>query len=111
MGFARAEPIPADVAHAWLEAGYAADMDWMGERAAERLDVSRLLPGARTVMSFASNYYRDDAPAEGSPIARYARGRDYHSTLRDRLKALPQRCSRARTPGVRHLRRRGQRAR
>jgi epoxyqueuosine reductase len=88
IGFARAEPIPPSSLMSWLEAGYDADMDWMGSRAEERLDVSVLLPGARTVLSFANNYWRDDAPAQGSPIARYARGRDYHSTLRDRRKAF-----------------------
>ena len=88
VGFARAEPIPPESLSRWLEAGYAADMDWMGERAAERLDVSQLLPGAKTVVVFANNYYRDDAETEDSPIARYARGRDYHSTLRDRMKAF-----------------------
>jgi epoxyqueuosine reductase len=88
VGFARAEPIPPAFLLEWLESGYAADMDWMGERAAERLDVSRLLPGAKTVVAFANNYWRDDDVSQGSPIARYARGRDYHSTLRDRMKGF-----------------------
>ena len=101
VGFARAEPIPAGTLTEWLEAGCAADMDWMGSRAAERLDVSRLLPGARTVIAFATNYYRDHGVAEDSPIARYARGRDYHSTLRDKLKAFRKRFSAA-WPGVHH---------
>ncbi len=99
VGFARAEPIAPDYLHSWLEAGYAADMDWMGERAAERLDVSLLLPGAKTVIAFATNYYRDDPEAEDSPIARYARTRDYHSTLRDRLKAFRKALA-ATWPGV-----------
>jgi epoxyqueuosine reductase len=101
VGFARAEPIPSEVLLDWLAAGCAADMDWMGERAAERLDVSLLLPGAKTVLSFATNYYRDDAQAADSPIARYARGRDYHSTLRDKLKAFRKRFSQA-WPEVKH---------
>lgn len=88
VGFARAEPIPPAFLMEWLEAGYAADMDWMGERAAERLDVQKLLPGAKTVVAFANNYWRDDAESVDSPIARYARGRDYHSTLRDRMKGF-----------------------
>lgn len=84
-GFARAEPLPPDFLAQWLEAGMAADMDWMAERAADRLDVSRLLPGASSVVSLACNYYPGD---EESPVARYARGRDYHATMRDRLRAL-----------------------
>ncbi|WP_342375932.1 tRNA epoxyqueuosine(34) reductase QueG [Myxococcus stipitatus] len=88
VGFARAEPIPPRFLMEWLEAGFAADMDWMKERADERLDVANLLPGAKTVISFVNNYWRDDAQSVDSPIARYARGRDYHSTLRDRMKAF-----------------------
>ncbi|MFE8601959.1 tRNA epoxyqueuosine(34) reductase QueG [Archangium violaceum] len=101
VGFARAEPIPPETLFDWLESGCAADMDWMGSRAAERLDVSKLLPGARTVIAFATNYYRDEPRAEDSPIARYARSRDYHSTLRDKLKAYRKLFSAA-YPGVRH---------
>lgn len=84
-GFARAEPIEPNVLCGWLEEGYHADLDWMAERVEERLDVCKLLPGARTVMALACNYWRSDEP---SPVARYARGRDYHATLRDRLRAL-----------------------
>ncbi len=97
-GFARAEPIPPQALGEWLAAGMAADMDWMGARAAERLDVRALLPGARTVVSLACSY-EGDASAEPSPIARYARGRDYHATLRDRLRAL-RRALAARHPEV-----------
>ena len=101
VGFARAELIPPDDLYAWLESGCAADMDWMGTRAAERLDVSKLLPGAKTVVAFAINYYREDPSVADSPIARYARGRDYHSTLRDKLKAFRKALSQA-WPEVQH---------
>lgn len=96
VGFAHAEPIPPQHLGRWLEAGYAADLDWMKARVAERLDVAQLLPGARTVMAAACNYHRSD---EASPVARYARGRDYHATLRDRLRAF-RRGLRAEFPGV-----------
>lgn len=96
VGFARAEPIPPDALTAWLEAGFDADMDWVGARLADRLDVQRLLPGAKTVVALACNYWRGDEPAL---VARYARGRDYHATLRDRLRAL-RRSFRAQWPGA-----------
>lgn len=96
VGFARAEPIPPRVLQDWLEAGHHADMDWLAARVDERLDVTRLLPGAKTVVALACNYWRTD---DASPIARYARGRDYHLTLRDRLRAL-RRAVRATFPGV-----------
>jgi epoxyqueuosine reductase len=87
-GFARPDPIPPHVLGDWLAAGMCADMDWMRTRAAERLDVRRTLPNAGTVVSLACNYYRWSPEVEGSPISRYARGRDYHATLRDRIRAF-----------------------
>jgi epoxyqueuosine reductase len=95
-GFARAQAIPPEHLRDWIHAGFAADLDWMKERVAERLDVSLLLPGAKTVMAVACNYFRGDAP---SPIARYARGRDYHATMRDRLRGF-RRALRSAFPGV-----------
>ncbi len=96
VGFARAEPIPRETLLDWLSAGHHADLDWMAERVEERLDVGKLLPGARTVMSLVCNYWHSD---EASPIARYARGRDYHATMKDRLRAL-RRSVREAFPGV-----------
>ncbi len=96
VGFARAEPIDPRVLGDWLEQGFHADLDWMAEHVAQRLDVATLFPGARTVIALACNYWHTDDPG---PIARYARGRDYHATLRDRLRAL-RRGLREAFPGV-----------
>jgi len=98
-GFARPEPIPAPVLLEWLAAGMGADMDWLAERAADRLDPRRLLPGARTVVALACNYWTDGSGVESSPVARYARGRDYHATMRDRLRAF-RRLLRAQWPAL-----------
>jgi epoxyqueuosine reductase len=68
----------------------------MKSRVDERLDVTKLLPGARTVIALACNYHRGDEP---STIARYARGRDYHATMRHRLRTL-RRTLRAEAHGV-----------
>ncbi len=87
-GLARPEPIPAEVLGDWLAAGMHADMDWMSARVADRLDVTRLLPSAGAVMALACSYPQG---VEGSPIARYAQGRDYHATLRDRIRGLRRR--------------------
>ena len=78
----------------WLAAGHAADMAWMSERLDDRLDPRRVLPEARTVIALAIPYTRprpDSAPGERLPVARYARGRDYHYAHRDRLKQLRKR--------------------
>jgi epoxyqueuosine reductase len=84
VGFARATPIDPAALDGWLAEGHAADMDWMGARRAMRLDVSVLLPGAQTVIALGVPI----PSGEDGPVARYARGRDYHSILRDRLRRL-----------------------
>jgi epoxyqueuosine reductase len=72
----------------WLAAGYAGQMEYLARGRAARLDPARLLPGCRSVIAVALQY----APAEGDedarPVARYARGRDYHQVMRPRLHRL-----------------------
>ncbi len=56
----------------------------MNERVEHRLDPRVILPGCETVVALAIPYHHPgDTP---SMIAKYARGRDYHYTHRDRLK-------------------------
>lgn len=98
-GFARAEPISPQALSEWLAAGMDAEMDWMRARLAERLDLARLLPGARTVVALACNYHQTFDASTRSAIARYAWGRDYHYTLRDRLRTL-RRLLLAECPGA-----------
>src|SRR5947199_10432501 len=83
VGLARAERLDPQPLESWLASGYAADMTWMARRLPERLDPTAVLDGARTVIALAIAYHR---PAgETGPIARYARGRDYHYAHRDRM--------------------------
>jgi epoxyqueuosine reductase len=96
-GLARAEALDAGPLQAWIDAGYAADMEFMARRMDERLDPRNVLPGAQTVIALAIGYHRPDDPR--SPVARYARGRDYHYAHRDRMKALRKRLL-ALSPGV-----------
>ena len=96
-GFASPEPIEPRVLLEWLEAGFSADMDWMSQRIEKRLDVRTLFPEARTVMALGCNYWREDTDG---PIARYARGRDYHATLKDRIRTL-RRLLKEEEPGIR----------
>jgi len=89
VGLARAERLDPEPLESWLAAGYAADMTWMARRLPERLDPTAVLAGAQTVIALAIAYHR---PAgETGPIARYARGRDYHYAHRDRMKDLRKR--------------------
>ena len=74
----------------WVEAGYAATMDYLGRREDERLDPARVLPGARSVVCVALNYYQGEPAADPSwsPVARYAWGSDYHAVMTPRLNDL-----------------------
>jgi len=73
----------------WVDAGYAGGMGYLERRLEDRLDPSRLLPGARSVVCVALNYYQGEmADRSWDPVARYARGRDYHDVITPRLERL-----------------------
>lgn len=75
----------------WLDRNYHGEMGWMAQTAAKRKNPALLLPGIRAIVSLGMNYYTDDrpdaAPGHGR-IARYARGKDYHRVLGERLESL-----------------------
>lgn len=93
VGFARAEPVREEAAarfRTYLDEGRHAGMKYLEGRIEERLDPTRLLPEARTVIVVLLNYHRNN-PTAAEPvgkIARYAGGRDYHKVMRARLEAL-----------------------
>jgi epoxyqueuosine reductase len=74
--------------------GYHGDMGWLAATAERRGDPRALWPEARTVVVLGVNYAPEDNPlaeAENALAGRvsvYARGRDYHDTLKRRLKTL-----------------------
>ncbi len=96
VGFAEARL--ADQARAdlgeFLRRGYHGDMGWLADTAERRGDPQTLWPEARTIIVLGLNYAGDDDPlaAAADPgqgaVSVYARGRDYHDTLKRRLKAL-----------------------
>jgi epoxyqueuosine reductase len=96
VGFAAAHL--ADAARAdlreYLERGYHGDMGWLADTSARRGDPQTLWPEARTVVVLGLNYHGDDDPLaaladpERGAISVYARGRDYHDTVKKRLKVL-----------------------
>ena len=85
----------------WLDAGHAGTMDYLHETRAERLDPARLLRGARSVVAVALSYAgAGDDDASWAPVARYARGADYHDVMRPRLQALATFVRAAAGPGT-----------
>jgi epoxyqueuosine reductase len=89
-GVAAAEPAPdVDRFERWLANGMAGEMKYLTDhRAQVRHDVKRLLPNARSVICV-GKLYNTGASVNG--ISRYARGRDYHVTMKNSLQALTAR--------------------
>lgn len=81
----------------WLEKGYEGQLQFMHSNHELRANPEQLVDGARTIISVRMDYLTqapkpravtdNDLPNQGI-IARYARGRDYHKTMRSRLKQL-----------------------
>lgn len=75
----------------WLEAGFHGDMAYMERNEDKRIDPRLLVEGVQTIVSVAMNYYTETPFTAGKnhiPIARYARGLDYHDIVKSRLYEL-----------------------
>jgi epoxyqueuosine reductase len=73
---------------AWLDAGYAGTMHYLERGRAKRLDPRQVLPGARSVVAAALNYYQGAGTPGPAHVARYAWATDYHGVMEPRLQAL-----------------------
>ncbi|HUI11572.1 MAG TPA: tRNA epoxyqueuosine(34) reductase QueG [Bacteroidota bacterium] len=93
VGIAVATALDEESAHLeeWLDRGYQASMAWMARTTARRTDPRLVLPGARSVIAVALNYYdgtvRAPDPGAGK-ISRYAWGDDYHDVVGEKLEQL-----------------------
>ena len=105
LGITTAEPFVRDerASIERIRRGLMDGMDWYTEERVRRANhPAVLLPGARSVISLAMSYLTDEAdetPAgPAGKIARYARGDDYHTVLKERLgqfvEGLPELVSR-----------------
>ena len=77
----------------WLAAGRQADMAWMERGSERRSDPRLVLPGCRSLVCLAMNYFPGDSPFPGGHpggyrIARYAWNDDYHDLMDARLRDL-----------------------
>ena len=72
---------------AWLAKGFHGSMAYMENHYDKRLDPRKLVPGAKSVISLAYNYFpeKDLADGEKPRLAKYAYGEDYHRVVKDKL--------------------------
>lgn len=92
VGISRAERLDEEARRLeeWLARGFHGKMAYMENHFDKRVDPRELVPGARSVVSLAYNYFTEEKQEdpEAPKISMYAYGEDYHRVVRDKLKAL-----------------------
>ena len=112
LGFSQIGVAPVDLSSAeagllaWLQQGFHGDMAYMAHHGLKRARPAELVPGTLSVITARMDYLpretedgwqaveleRLNKPAEGI-VSVYARGRDYHKVLRNRLQQLSDRIA------------------
>ncbi|MGD8305902.1 MAG: tRNA epoxyqueuosine(34) reductase QueG [Ignavibacteria bacterium] len=90
IGFAPADLLTEETEFSkqWLGNKYHAGMKYMEKNWEKRFDVSKILPGAKSVISLALNYntnHKHSGDELKGKVSRYAWGRDYHLIIREML--------------------------
>jgi len=109
LGFADVRVADVDLGHleaglqAWLDAGYHGEMDYMATHGMKRARPAELVPGTVRAIVVRMDYLPTErqgdwragerlrqADPNAAVVSVYARGRDYHKVLRNRLQALAE---------------------
>ena len=74
----------------WLQLGMHGQMSYMANHFDKRVDPSKLVPGAKSVISLLYNYHNPAKAEDPSApqISQYAYGQDYHHVLKSKLREL-----------------------
>lgn len=96
---------------AWLDQGFHGDMGYMARHGLRRARPAELVPGTVSVLTVRMDYLPRDTPPDWveretarlrepgqAVVSVYARGRDYHKVLRQRLQRLSDRIAQAVAP-------------
>jgi epoxyqueuosine reductase len=74
---------------AWLNKGMHGSMKYMERYFDLRIDPSKLVPGAKSVITLLLNYFpKEKQNDEKLKISKYAYGKDYHEVIREKLNRL-----------------------
>ena len=88
-GIAKAQRLDDDARRLeqWLNKGMQGTMHYMENHFELRVDPTKLVPGAKSVITLMLNYYPSAKQNELAPkISKYAYGNDYHDVIRKKLK-------------------------
>jgi epoxyqueuosine reductase len=90
-GIARAQRLDDDARRLeeWLGKGMHGSMKYMENHFDMRVDPSKLVPGAKSVITLLINYFPAEEQVEDSyKISKYAYGSDYHEVIRSKLRTF-----------------------
>jgi len=89
IGISRAEHMVEEAQRLehWLSQGYHGQMSYMDNHFDKRVDPTKLVPGAKSVISLMYNYYNPtmQQDVDAPKISMYAYGHDYHKVVKDQL--------------------------
>ncbi|MBK7873511.1 MAG: tRNA epoxyqueuosine(34) reductase QueG [Saprospiraceae bacterium] len=92
IGFAKAERLDEEAQRLemWLNQGMHGQMQYMENHFEKRVDPTKLVPNAKSVICLMYNYYTDQEQEDATApkISKYAYGKDYHFVIKDKLKEL-----------------------
>lgn len=92
-GIAKAQVLNEDARRLeqWLSKGMHGNMRYMENHFDMRIDPTKLVPGAKSVITLLLNYFPEKEQSGTSPkISKYAFGNDYHEVIRSKLKLFLQ---------------------
>ena len=90
-GIAKAQQLDEDARRLeqWLKKGLHGNMQYMENYFDLRIDPTKLVPGARSVITLLLNYFPQQSQQSDTPnISKYAYGKDYHEVIKKKLNAL-----------------------
>lgn len=90
-GISRAEAVCEKDIHfmeSWISEGCQADMSYLKRNKEKRYDPSLLFEGTKSIISVALNYYTKEAESNRIDVAKFAKVRDYHLVMKEKLHEL-----------------------
>jgi epoxyqueuosine reductase len=89
-GIAKAQTLDEDARRLekWLQQGMHGGMKYMENYFDLRVDPSKLVPGAKSVITLLKNYYPVQPINNELKISKYAYGKDYHEVIKSHLKLM-----------------------
>jgi epoxyqueuosine reductase len=92
-GISKAEKLDGDARRleSWLNKGFHGKMSYMENYFDLRVDPTKLVPGAKSVITLLLNYFPSEKQKDDAPkVSKYAFGNDYHEVIKSKLKIFLQ---------------------